>query len=121
MATKKPTPAQLAARAKFAAAARAGTLKRKKAKSVVKRAPAKKATVRRSNPVTKGTRTTKRKSLVAGIHYAVLFYAGKTKPTGKPDFIFPARDKTHAESIVRALEAKGASGVAIIEKTKASV
>ena len=112
---KKPTAAQLAARAAFAAKAKAGAFKRK-ANPKAKAPPARRAAPK-VNQVTRGTKTTTRRSLVGSTTYCVLFYAGKDKPTGKPDMVFPARDKPHAESFIEQLGARGASGVAIIEKT----
>lgn len=105
-----PTKAQLAARALFAKRAKAGTLK----VAPKKRAPAKRA----ANPVVRGEKTTERLSLVGSTQYAVLYYAGKNKPTGRPDIVFPARDKDHALKFADQLEAKGASGVILIEKTE---
>lgn len=73
------------------------------------------------NPLTVDRKTITRHSLVGGIYYAVLFYANKTKPTGKPSFVIPARDRKHALGFVKALRDQGASGVALIEKTVARV
>lgn len=120
MATKKPTAKQLAARAKFAAMAKSGALARKRkaaAKPKAKKNPAPRA----KNPVTVARATKTRKSLVGGIYYAVLFYQNKSKPEGKPTFVIPARDRKHAMGFVKALTDQGASGVALIEKTVATV
>lgn len=106
---KKPTPAQLAARKAFAAAAKAGTLRKG-----VSTAPKKRA----KNPVIRGEKTKQQLTLVGSVQYAVLYYHGKTKPTGRPDIVFPARDKAHAMDFAKQLEEKGASGVILIEKTE---
>jgi hypothetical protein len=74
-----------------------------------------------ANPARVARVTKTRQALVGGIHYAVLFYHGKTKPTGKPDFIVPARDRAHAMAFARQIAEKGQSGLVVIEKTVSKV
>lgn len=70
-----------------------------------------------ANPLTVAEKAVNQRSLVGSVQYAVLFYSGKDKPSGKPDFVIPARDKKHAHAFVEQLRDKGASGVAVVEKT----
>lgn len=70
-----------------------------------------------ANPLIVAEKAVNRRSLVGSVQYAVLFYSGKNKPSGKPDFVIPARDKKHAHAFVEQLRDKGASGVAVVEKT----
>lgn len=74
-----------------------------------------------ANPVKTAIKTVRRKSLVGGNYWAVLFYANKDKPSGKPDITYPAPSKESARHFVTSLEKAGASGVAILEFTKARV
>lgn len=69
-----------------------------------------------ANPLTVQERSGKQRSLVYSVTHTVLVYHGKTRPSGKPDLVIPARDYKHAKAIVEALRANGAEGVAIIDR-----
>jgi hypothetical protein len=116
---RKASPAQIAWRKQFAAMAKAGKVgKRSRNAAPARKRPApatKRAT--RANPVSVARKSVTRRSLVGGVNYAVLYYHHKTKPTGKPDFVIPARDRSHVRKIIEALKAKDADGLVVIEKT----